>query len=124
MLEVWLAVGNTVGVVLVGVGLIATWRQNGRKQETRDLSHALAQSARDQASKSRDLEQASAQAARDQQIKSNQENILSQLSESKRAASAIYAAQEKQKDFCLKTSTKLIGRADTAERDIGELKKK
>ena len=46
--ELAVAVGSTIGTVIIGVGLIITWRKNGSQQKTRDLDIAKKQAVRNE----------------------------------------------------------------------------
>ncbi len=43
----WTAIASGSGVLVVAVGLVFTWRRNGREQKTRDENEAIKQALRD-----------------------------------------------------------------------------
>lgn len=94
------------GVVLVGLGLIATWLRNGRQQRQRDEKIAKDQREKYHA------------------IKSDQMNILKRLDDPDQGLSAINKCANAMQKHCAEVSTRLSGRLDTAERDIKEIKKR
>lgn len=83
----------TAGVAVVGV--VMTWRKNGKTQ-----------------------------AARDERIALNQENIMGKLDDPKHGLTAINDKVNDMVNHCGRVSTGIDGRLVAAERDIKELKAK
>ena len=102
--EIIMAGASTGGVVLVGIGLIMTWRRNGRDQ--RVISTALAV----------------AQAERDQSVDNKLTGIIRRLDDKDSGLSAINNNATGMKEHCIRTSTEIIGKVARNERDIRELK--
>jgi len=104
--QIIMAGASTGGVILVGIGLIITWKRNGRDQRAMSTGMAVAQAERDQA------------------VDNKLEGIIARLDDKDTGLSAINKAANGMKNHCIQTSTAIVGRLNTAERDIKELKTK
>jgi hypothetical protein len=91
-----------VGVVLMGVGLVLSWRRNGSHQAARDMIHA------------------EAQAARDAVAVSNQNAILARLDNKDSGLQAVNAKVSGLVTHC----AVLDERVTTHDRDITDLKRR
>ena len=105
-IEIILVLVNTAGVVLIGFGMLVTWKKNGTDQRDRDEVIARGQQRRDQI------------------LQGNQENIIKRLDDPSMGLQAIHTKANEFRQHCAEFSTKLMGRVDTAERDIREIKAK
>jgi hypothetical protein len=97
---------NGAGVLMVGLGLVFTWRKNGSQQKDRDIDFARKQTERDI------------------RLETNQKNIIMRLDNPTNGLSAINKATEDMKNHCAYISTEVTGRVTAAERDIKDLKQK
>ena len=102
--EIIMAGASTGGVVLVGIGLIVTWRRNGRDQRTIFTTMAVSHAEREQA------------------VDNKLEAIIKRLDDKDTGLSAINRAATGMREHCIRTSTEIIGKVDRNERDIKELK--
>lgn len=94
-----------VGVLIVAVGLIATWRKNGRTQADRDIARA------------------EKDAAFQQEIKSEFKHINEELKSDDHGLVALAVSVGNFKTHCAEVSTKLSGKVEANTKDITELKK-
>ncbi len=103
-------IANSIGVLIIAIGLIVTIRANGTKQRERDLAIAKEQQIRDEE-----------RALRDQKLRLNQDAILQRLNDDKTGLTAINLGMADQEQRCTRISTHVGDRLDTAERDIDYL---
>lgn len=94
------------GVFFVGIGLLATWRRNGK-----DLAD-------------RDREQIEKMSAWKTEIKSDLDHINEELKSPNHGLTALKAGQSQFENHCAKVSTRLAGMVEVNARDIDELKRK
>jgi len=99
-------VASLAGVGICAVGLIATWRRNGREQVRRDI------------------EQAKLLASRDTEIKAQIDHINGELTSPEYGLSALARGQGDFRTHCATVSTALAGRVSNTEKDIEEIKKR
>ena len=104
--EIIMAAASTTGTIIVGIGLFVTWKRNGREQGNMAI------------------ELAAKQAKRDKGVEDKLSTILSRLDDGDTGLSAINKSANEQKNNCIQISTALLGRVNTNERDIKELKGK
>jgi len=95
---------NTAGVLIIAIGMVATWKKNGRDQQTHDrlISDKLA--------------------VRDAKLESNSREIIRRLDDPEQGLSAINKAANAMRQHCARVSTELVTRMAVAEKDIGEIK--
>lgn len=95
-----------VGVLIVAIGLIATWRKNGRTQTARDIA------------------QAEKEATFQQEIKSNMEHIDEELKSEDHGLVALAQGQAAFRENCARVSTGLAAKVESNSSSIKELKQK
>ena len=95
-----------IGVCIIAIGLVATWRKNGRAQATRDIA------------------QAEKMATWKQEIQSGMEHIEEELKSDDHGLIALAQGQANFKTHCATVSTGLIGKVETNAKAIEELKGK
>ena len=104
--EVVMVSVNTVGVLLVAVGLSLTWRRNGTEQAARDAVMAKEQ------------------AARDANVAANQDSILEKLDDKETGLQAVNIKVSQQLTNCAHISSTLIEKGKGHDMAIAELKAK
>ena len=104
-----------VGVLIVAVGLVATWRRNGTEQAARDAAQALAVAERE-------TTQAENMATWKQEIKDDIEHIDEELRSKDHGLEALSKGQADFRENCARLSTGLAGKVETNASNIKELK--
>ena len=92
------------GVVITSVGLIASWRQNGRAQAERDRNYA------------------ESQATRDAKLEGNQEAIIERLDDRETGLQAVNIKIGNMQTNCAKVSTSLQEQVKGHDRELKDVK--
>ena len=95
-----------VGVLVIAIGLWATWRKNGHDQARRDIA------------------QAEKMASWKTEIKNDLKHINDELSSPDHGLIALVQGQSAFKTHCAEVSTRLTERVEANTKDINELKSK
>ncbi len=102
--EVVLAIASVAGTVVVGTGLMVTWRRNGREQRDRDEANGIKQALRD-----RDLE-------------TSYQAITNRLDDKSTGLGALNNKVADMKNHYNEITGRFDERLLSAERDIGKLR--